>query len=371
LPLVDRYLAKEILLPFGAALVFLTQLLLATQLLAQADVLFGSGVSMVDVAAVVAAMMPHFLGYVLPIAFLLGSVIGVGRLSEDRELIALGAAGISPFRLVRVPLLLGIATAAVGTWFSLSVEPAGLAVARIRLNEIVKRNVTNDVRAGVFYDQIPGYTLYAARVEDGRWGNVLISDRSDPAAPVLALAREGKLEPVGAGQEMRLVLGGGELHREDAGTGDYVIADFRRAELVVGLGTALTDRNALARSAKELTFSAMEERIRLAREKGDAAEARRYQGYLHRKIAQPLAVIPFALLALPLGASRRTGRSFAVGATILAVVAHYVLLRGGEVMAQKGLLPAVLALQIPTLVVSAIALALVALQARRGVGAVR
>lgn len=371
MPLVDRYLAREILLPFGAGLVFLTQLLLATQLLAQADVLFGSGVSVADVAAVVVAMMPHFLGYVLPIAFLLGAVIGVGRLAEDREVIALGAAGISPARLVRVPLLLGVGTAAAGLWLSLSVEPAGLAAARIRLNEIVKRNVTNDVRPGIFYEQIPGYTLYAERVHDGRWDNVLISDRSDPEAPVLALAREGRLEPVGAGQEMRLVLGGGELHREDASTDDYVTAAFRRAEVVVGLGTALTDRNRLARSAKELTVAATEERIRLALEKGDAAEARRFQGYLHRRLAQPLAVIPFALLALPLGASRRSGRAFSLVATILAVVAQYVLMRGGEVLAQKGALPAALALQIPTVVLSAVALLLVAAQARRGVGAVR
>jgi lipopolysaccharide export system permease protein len=371
LPLVDRYLGKEILLPFVAGLLFLTQLLLATQLLAQADVLFGSGVALLDVLAILAALMPHVLGYVLPIAFLLGGVLGVGRLAEDREVVALGAAGISPARLVRVPLALGVAAAALGLWLSLSLEPAGLAAARVRLNEIVKRNVTNDVRAGTFYDQIPGYTLYAERVGKGGWENVLISDRSNPAAPVLALAREGRLEPVGIGQEMKLVLDGGELHREDAEAGEYVTAEFRHAELVVGLGTALTDRNVLARSAREMNVATMRARVAAERARGDAAQARRFEGYLHRRFAQPLAVIPFALLAVPLGASRRVGRGFAIGATLLVVVAHYVLLRGGEVLAQRGALPAALALQLPTLVLSALAIALVALQSRRGVGAVR
>lgn len=370
-PLVDRYLAKEILVPFAAGLVFLTQILLAAQLLAQAEVLFGSGVSLLDVAAVIVALLPHLLGYVLPIAFLLGAVLGVGRLAEDREVVALGAAGISPARLVRVPLALGLVTAGVGLWLSLSVEPKALALARVRLNEIVKRNVTNDVRPGTFYDQIPGYTLYAERVREGRWENVLIVDRSNPAAPVLALARGGALEPVGRGQDMRLVLGSGELHREDADSDEYVTAEFRRAELVLGLGTALTDRNVLARSAREMTVSALEARVRAEREKGNASEARRFQGYLHRRVAQPLALLPFALLAVPLGASRRVGRAFAVGATILAVVAHYVLLRGGEVLAQREALPPVLALQLPTVVLAAVAIGLLVLQARRGVGAVR
>jgi lipopolysaccharide export LptBFGC system permease protein LptF len=74
---------------------------------------------------------------------------------------------------------------------------------------------------------------------------------------------------------------------------------------------------------------------------------------------------------VPLGASRRVGRGFAVAATLLAVVAHYMLLRAGEVLAQKGALPAALSLQLPTVVLTVVALALVALQARRGVGAVR
>ncbi len=371
MPLFDRYLAKEILLPFAAGVVFLTQILLATQLLAQADILFGSGVSPLDLGAVVVDLLPHLLGYVLPIAFLLGGVIGVGRLAEEREVVALGAAGISPARLVRVPLALGVVVAALGLWLSLSLEPAALAAARERLNDIVKRNVMSDVRAGTFYDQIPGYTLYAERVVGGRWENVLISDHSNPAAPVLALAATGGLEPVGVGEDMQLVLGQGEVHREDASSDEYVTAEFRRASMVIGLGTALTDRNALARSVREMSAGAMEARIREARARGDAEEAWRFEGYLHRRFAQPLAMIPFALLAVPLGASRRVGRAFAVGATLLAVVAHYVLLRGGEVIAQRGALPAWLALQLPTIVLSAIALALVALQARRGVGAVR
>jgi len=369
--LLDRYLAKEILLPFVAGVLFLTQLLLATQLLAQADVLFGSGVALGDVAAILVTLMPHVLGYVLPIAFLLGAVLGVGRLAEDREVMALAAAGVSPTRLVRVPLALGIVAGALGLWLSMSLEPAGLAAARARINDVVKRNVTNDVRAGTFYDQIPGYTLYSEKVRKGRWEHVLISDRSDPASPVLALAAAGRLEPVGSGQEMQLVLESGELHREDADADQYVTAEFGRAQLVVGLGTALTDKSVLLRGVREMTAGMMRDRIREARARGDREEALRFEGYLNRRMAQPLAVLPFALLALPLGASRRSGRGFAVGATLLAVVAHYVLLRGGEVLAQRGALPAALALQLPTVVLSLVALALIARMARSGVGAVR
>src|SRR5574341_2325546 len=144
--LLDRYLAREILLPFGAGLVFLTQILLATQLLAEADICCGSGVAAWGVVRVIALLTPHFLGFILPVAFLLGAVVGVGRLAEDREIIAIGAAGLSPARLVRVPLLLGSAVSAVALVVALEVEPSSLRTARLLLNEIIKKNVTSDVK---------------------------------------------------------------------------------------------------------------------------------------------------------------------------------------------------------------------------------
>jgi lipopolysaccharide export system permease protein len=235
----------------------------------------------------------------------------------------------------------------------------------------VKRNVANDVRPGTFYDQIPGYTLYAEKVKGGRWENVLISDRSNPQAPVLALARTGRLEPVGAGQEMQLVLDVGELHREQADSDEYVAANFRHAEVVVGLGTTFSDRNAYSRSSRELSMAALDERIAAERAKGDVANARKFEGYKQRRYGQPFALIPFALLAVPFGASRRVGRAFAMAATVGAVIAQYVLMRTGEVLAQRGTLPAWLALQLATIVLSAFAVVLVVRQARRGPGAGR
>ncbi len=128
----------------------------------------------------------------------------------------MGAAGLSPLRLLRVPLVLSLVVAALGLWLALVLEPAGMRAARSLMNDIVRKNVSSEVRAGTFYEQIPGFTLYAERVDEHGWTDVLIHDRSNPDAPVLSLARHGRLEPVGQGQDMRLALEEGELHREEA-----------------------------------------------------------------------------------------------------------------------------------------------------------
>jgi lipopolysaccharide export system permease protein len=294
----------------------------------------------------------------------------VGRLADDREIMAIGAAGLSPLRLVRVPLAMGLVLAGLGVWLSVHVEPAGLREAQYRFNEIIKKNVTANVRPGTFFQEIPQFTVYAEQVGREGWGHVLISDRSEPSAPVLALARRGRLEPVGAGEEMRLVLEDGEVHREEAGADEYLHATFRRAGISLGLGTTLSDKNVLAGSTKALTLEELQERARPApgRSEGDRLAA---EVALERRFASPLVVIAFALMAVPIAAMRRGGRAAGIGAAVGGVLAHYLLLRAGEVLAERGALPPAVALQLPLAVLLTVGLGLCWLLARRGPGAVR
>jgi lipopolysaccharide export system permease protein len=366
--LLDRYLAREIALPFAAGLLFLTQVLLATQILTQADVLLGSGASVVDLLAVATDLVPHFLGYVLPVAFLLGSVVGLGRLAEDREVMALGAAGVSPARLVRVPVTLGVLATAAALWVGLVLEPAGLRDARLRINDLIRKNVTTDVRPGVFYEDLPGLTLYAEATRGAAWEHVLISDRTDPSAPLLALADGGRLELAGAGEEMRLVLDRGEVHREEPRALEYVTARYDHATITLGIGRTLEERNRLVGSPFELDARAIVARARAA-PSPDAA--RRWWSFLHRRIAGPLSVLAFALLAVPLAAARRGGRASAYAATLAAVVAYYALLRFGEGLAQRGAVAVWLGPNLANLAVAAAGIALTAQLARRGAGAIR
>ncbi len=115
-------------------------------------------------------------------------------------------------------------------------------------------------------------------------------------------------------------------------------------------------------------MAAFDERIAIERAKGDLATARKFEGYKHRRYAQPLAILAFAFLAVPLGAARKVGRTFALAATVGAMITQYILMKSGETLAQNGALPAWLALQLPTILLSALGVVLIVLQARRGPG---
>ena len=136
------------------------------------------------------------------------------------------------------------------------------------------------------------------------------------------------------------------------------------------MGNALGDKNRFSGSLFELT---PEQIVQLARERGarDPEDGWRWWTFFHRRIAGPIGILAFALLAVPIAASRRGGRAFGYGATLLSVVLYYAVLRFGEGLAQRGAVPPWLGPNLANLACVVAGLLATALMARKGPGAVR
>src|SRR5207253_925189 len=78
------------------------------QLLQLNEVVFSASMRLADLGRVTLAFAPHFLVLALPLAYMLGIQLGVGRLAADRELLGLSSAGYSPRQLFRVPIAVAI-----------------------------------------------------------------------------------------------------------------------------------------------------------------------------------------------------------------------------------------------------------------------
>ncbi|MFN7131559.1 MAG: LptF/LptG family permease [Myxococcales bacterium] len=337
--ILDRYLAKEVLLPFLAGLAFLFMLLFAMQLLRGVEVMFGSGVRAVDLLLMMVYLAPHFLSMAMPVSFLLAVLLAVGRWSEDRESLAVFACGISPWRLWVAPVMVALAVASVGLLLGRTLEPRGLAALKLHVNELIKRNMAGDVKPGIFYSALADMTLYAQNVDPKTraFTNVLIADERDPNASILLLARHGEVEPAGGGNVLQMKLRDGEIHRSAASTSDYALVTFEDATLNVDVARSILRSNRFGKPREDLTVGELETAAREATQRGRERDARSLW-YAHaRRTAAPVATVVFALCGVPLALGRRRG-SRAVGAvaTLLAYIAYYVIARGGEIMAETG-----------------------------------
>ena len=107
---LDRYLLREVLPPFLLALGLFTFLLAVNPMLEKAQMLLAKGVDLPTVGLLLLTLLPQALGLTIPMALMAGLLMGLGRLSGDRETVALLACGVSPYRLLRPVMVVAVAS---------------------------------------------------------------------------------------------------------------------------------------------------------------------------------------------------------------------------------------------------------------------
>ena len=99
--ILDRYLVREIIPPFAIGLLVLTFALMMPPILKYGEDLVAKGASWTTIARVLWTLAPQSLSITIPMALLVGILVALGRLSADREFVALQACGVSVFRVLR------------------------------------------------------------------------------------------------------------------------------------------------------------------------------------------------------------------------------------------------------------------------------
>jgi lipopolysaccharide export system permease protein len=370
LPLPDRLVLREILPPLSVGLLAVVQLLVLGQLLQLNEVVFGAAVTLRDLATFTLALIPHFMALAMPLTFVLGVQLGLGRLHGDRELLALASAGRSPLQLYRVPAVLALLLGLCSAWLVRTAEPWGLAALRTSLDDVIRRNLRSGLLTGVFNDGLPRLTIYleerlGTSAAPG-WRHLLVEDRSGKE-PLLALADEGRLTDDGA-DAFSLQLSAGELFRpEEHGE---LRARFDTASIDVDLRTLLLVKNKMGTSEAALSAEELESQAQAREAQHDVRLAGRARLEQARRRTAPLSCLSFLLLAVPLALVSGGARGAAYITTLLSFAAFFVLQRAGQAWAEAGG-PALWAGLLPGLVLVAVGLVLSARLVMRGVGSVR
>ena len=110
---LDRYVIREILPPLLLSLLIFTFILSIQPTVEYLEALVAKGVPWRTAMKMLLTLSPQALGLTIPMSLLVGVLIGLGRMSGDREAVALLACGVSPYRLLR-PILMVAAVAARG-----------------------------------------------------------------------------------------------------------------------------------------------------------------------------------------------------------------------------------------------------------------
>jgi LPS export ABC transporter permease LptG/LPS export ABC transporter permease LptF len=363
--IIDRYLIREILPPFLLALGLFTFLLAINPMLEKAQLLLAKGVDLPTVGFMLAMLLPQALGVTLPMALLAGLLMGLGRLSGDREAVALLACGVSPFRLLRVVLLLATVVGVADMYVLTTLVPDSNQRFRDESYRLIAKMGENDIKPGVFYEGFPGKVLRVQDVRpEGGWRGVLLAETADGTGrPTITLAREGALDLDPVNRQVSIVLRGRPVSYVAGGEeGTYDISPSSELRFRIPADSVFGDGNMMPRGRAEMTIADLREAEAAKMAQGAGmTTAQMFEVGLsthpevlqrHQMFSFPLACLVFALIGVALGLhTRREGKLGGFTLGLVVICAYYGVMAVFENLTKGGQFPAVWTRWMPNIII--------------------
>jgi LPS export ABC transporter permease LptG/LPS export ABC transporter permease LptF len=326
--ILDRYIFREILVPFLIALVALTFvafLAFSREIGWLLELIVRQSASMSDVWALSAAYIPNVLKFTIPMAVLVGILTGFGRMSSDHEPIALRAAGVSMVRLLAPVSVLGILAFAANLAMTVRIAPQTAAHLRDVRYEFISKQVSLEIKPRVFNESLSNIVLYVQNVARERfnWQGILLADMSQPDQLRVMFARSGAITRDEEKRTFAVTLKNGGLHvvaPRAPKRYEYDTFDTRTISVAMPEAPPKPDRVVIS----EMPTSALWRAMRA----GSATYEQRVE--FHQRFALPFACLVFTLAGLPLGVSTtRSTKSMGLILSLILMLIYYLAFVGG------------------------------------------
>jgi lipopolysaccharide export system permease protein len=317
--ILDRYIFRELLSPFLISLGALCFVMLTKELLRLVELLVSKGVSLLAVMKVFAHLLPSFLVLTLPIAGIIASITAFGRLSFDKELVAMRAAGLSLVRLAHPVFLFSLLVFGLTLVLAQWGQPwSNVNLKKVALN-LLRDELILELERGVFNETVPKMVIYVPHAAPGEESKgIFVADNRNADDPRVIVAQHYFVMTDPKTSQVALQLVDGVIHSQPENVELYQKVAFSTYDL------KLTFHENLYGAEERSSLESIMAKLEQSNWKDQGALRRLMEHY--KDLAFPTASLVFCILGVPIGiVSKRSGRmgGFAVG--VLVVVVYYVL----------------------------------------------
>ena len=411
--LLMRYVAREFVLWFVAAFLFFFSIFFVNVLLVTATDIMAKQVPIEDVIRLVTYSLPQIVHLSFPFATLLAALLALGRLSGDRELVAVQALGIPLARGLAPIVGLGV----LFTGMSFATNDMLLPAGTIEFNRVYRSIIYRNPGLELEPDSVKQFedtAIVTGALAGEALRDVTILDRDSSGELRVITARDLRL--LDSGQQTGVItLRLGEVFTHVSGSehGDfeYVSADALDYQIVLpeivealvdigpgeqssrdvwrsitelrgawqrersrvrgGLAHALLvdlaavteggalpapDRRAAWLAEQRERLDGLLRRLRDADEVRHDRELRNHLFEFHKKLAVPAGCLVFTLFSIPAGLLvPRSGRAYGLLVGMAVLVIYWALLVSAHSGGLRFRLPPAVAVWTPNLVVLSLA----------------
>ncbi|HEX9119242.1 MAG TPA: LPS export ABC transporter permease LptF [Terriglobales bacterium] len=333
--ILTRYILSEVLAHALIGVAIFTFVIFLRDLERILEVVVRNSAPLPSVAEIFFLTMPGALTVTIPMAVLVGILIGLSRLAADSEVTAMRASGIGPGTFVRILAIFATIAWVLALANNVFIAPrSASALARLQ-NRLKSSQVSFEVQPRVFYEDFKNLVLYVQDASSAEgaalWKGVFVADISNPSAPRITLAQSGIAVSQGM-DKLRLHLENGSQHETVPRQPEqYAISTFTETDLPIQLPAVQNPANTVTPAAETSTSDLLQ------RMRDNGPRSRAYAIEFHRRLALPTACIVLALVGIPLGLSaKKGGKSTGFVLTIGLVFLYYFLSLAGMSMARQG-----------------------------------
>jgi lipopolysaccharide export system permease protein len=342
------YILKEIIPISLIGLMTFTIILLMDKIFKLIELIINRGGNVTNILMLLMFITPSFLTLTIPVSVLLGTLLALGRLSGDSEIIAFKASGISLYQLFIPVFVLSISAFLITSFLLFYGLPWGNRGFVATLYVIAQSKPEFEIKERVFNDMFNGVVVYVDKIpiQGKKMEGILIYDERNKQNVNTIFAKEGFLITDPTSQEMVLKLLHGDVHRFEPKTMAYQKLQFDTYDLKIEMRKSFA---AMEKKLKEHEMGIDEIKEKIEKMKQQGQDTTPQEVELHKRYAIPFACIVFGLIGVPLGIQpRRSGRSYGFVFSIFILLAYYVSLIAFEMLAVKKAVPAFLAGWFPT-----------------------
>ena len=289
---LDQFIVKAFLGPFVLTFLIVIFALMLQFLWLYIDELVGKGLSALVILEFLGWGSATLIPLALPIATLLASIMTLGGMGEDNELLAMKAAGISLQRVLK-PLIILSFIVSIGAFF------ASNNLIPVSYNKIYSLrydigNTKEEIRipTGMFYDGIEGYNIRIGSRDEttGSIYDVMVYSHSDNRGNTsLTLADSGSIRVTADKQNLIFTLHSGYSYEEEPreyGSRDTLFPfqriEFSMQELIISLSDYAFQRSEEDKFSDEVMAQNLSQ-LRVARDSLDTAYTK-VKAYQYRNL---------------------------------------------------------------------------------------
>lgn len=340
--ILTRYMLGEILSHTLIGCALFTFILFMRDLPRILEMMVRNSSTFTNVLEIFLFTLPNTFRVTIPMAVLVGILLGLSRLAADSEVIAMRASGLGIGYFVRVTAIVATTGTLLGLVNSLYVAPVANQAILDMQQALATSQASYEIQPRVFYEDFKNVVLYVQDVRAGtgasNWRQVFMADVSDPATPAITTATSATVASDST-QLLLMRLRDGSRHEMAAGQPQqYNISTFTTTDLPL----ALSPQSAVQLGRMDTALYALPLKTLLARTRGP--DPKRYLIELNNRFAYPAACLVLMLVGVPLGVvSRRGGKSSGFVFTILLVFFYYFLSSTGTALGRQNKVPPFLA----------------------------